>query len=143
MTTAPPAAPLDGYVCRRIGILRPPFPHGQPRRLFAADGFAVEVICLAPHSAPAGPETLVPGLRITRLHIRSRRLFHALFGKATAHRVVAAVQYVTSYVEIRDEGSRSRTALPRGRVRGQRPAAPVARRGFREAARQAGCVSRS
>jgi glycosyltransferase involved in cell wall biosynthesis len=65
----------------------------------AADGFAVEVICLAPHSAPAAPETLVPGLRITRLHIRSRRLFHALFGKATAHRVVAAVQYVTSYVE--------------------------------------------
>ena len=30
-----------------------------------ADGFAVEVICLAPPSAPAGPETLVPGAALT------------------------------------------------------------------------------
>ena len=65
----------------------------------AAAGFNAELICLAPHSTPASPEVLVPGLRITRLRIRSRRWFHAIFGTATAHRGVAAVQYVASYVE--------------------------------------------
>jgi len=65
----------------------------------AAAGFDVELICLAPHSTPASPEAQAPGLRLTRLRIRSRRVFHALFGTATARRGLAAVQYVSSYVE--------------------------------------------
>jgi len=65
----------------------------------AAAGFDVELVCLASHSAPVTAEVLVPGFRLTRLHIRSRRLFHTLFGKATALRALAAVQYLVSYAE--------------------------------------------
>lgn len=64
----------------------------------AQDGFDVEMVCLAPQSAPARPDAPVPGLRSTRLRIRSRHLFHRLFGPAPV-RALAAVQYVTSYVE--------------------------------------------
>lgn len=65
----------------------------------AAAGFDTELICLAPPSTSASPEVLVPGLRISRLRIRSRRLFHAIFGTGATHRGLAAVQYVASYVE--------------------------------------------
>jgi glycosyltransferase involved in cell wall biosynthesis len=72
------------------------FNHGVS---LAAAGFDVEMIGLAPHAPPARPEVEVPGLRITRLRIRSRRLFHVLFGPATRLRGLAAFQYVASYVE--------------------------------------------
>jgi glycosyltransferase involved in cell wall biosynthesis len=65
----------------------------------AAVGLAAEIVCLAPHRAVASPDATEHGLRITRLRIRSRRLFHTLFGPATTLRGVAAVQYVASYVE--------------------------------------------
>lgn len=63
-----------------------------------AAGFDVEMICLAPHGAPARPEVPVAGLRTTRLRIRSRRALQALFG-GTGNRVLAAVQYAASYLE--------------------------------------------
>ena len=100
MTTAPRAART-----RRICMLvYGDSPTGLPPMVntavsLAGAGFDVELICLAPHSSPATPEVQVPGARITRLRIRSRRLFHALFGTATALRGVAAVQYVASYLE--------------------------------------------
>jgi glycosyltransferase involved in cell wall biosynthesis len=66
----------------------------------ATIGFGVELVCLAPHYTPANPDAQAPpGLRITRLRIRARRLFHALFGTAPASGGVAAVQYLASYVE--------------------------------------------
>lgn len=66
----------------------------------ATIGFGVELVCLAPHSTPANPDAQAPpGLRITGLRIRARRLFHALFGAAPASRGVAAVQYLASYIE--------------------------------------------
>ena len=101
MTTAPRAAARQRRICMLVywdtpTSLPPMVNHGVS---LAAAGFDVELICLAPHAPNASAEAPVPGVRITRLHIRSRRLFHALFGKATAFRGLAAVQYVASYVE--------------------------------------------
>jgi glycosyltransferase involved in cell wall biosynthesis len=89
---------------RRIGMLAywdaptalpPMYNHAVS---LAADGFAVDLICLAAPVAPARQESTPPGLHITRLRIRSRQLFQRMLGPAPS-RVLAAVQYVTSYVE--------------------------------------------
>jgi glycosyltransferase involved in cell wall biosynthesis len=63
-----------------------------------AAGFDVEMVCLAPHGAPARAEVPVPGLRTTRLHIRSRRALQAVVGR-TGNRGLAAIQYAASYLE--------------------------------------------
>jgi glycosyltransferase involved in cell wall biosynthesis len=65
----------------------------------AAAGFDVELICLAHPSRSAQSETPLPGIRVTRLQVHSRRWFHAVFGKATGLRVLAAIQYAASYAE--------------------------------------------
>jgi glycosyltransferase involved in cell wall biosynthesis len=75
--------------------LPPMFNHGVS---LSADGFGVEMICLAPTSAAAAADTSMSGLRSTRLRIHSRRWFHRLFGPRP-RRAVAAVQYVASYIE--------------------------------------------
>jgi glycosyltransferase involved in cell wall biosynthesis len=98
MTTAPRAARKQKICMLVYGDT----PTGLPPMVnlgvsLAAAGFDVELLCMA-HATPAIDE-VVPGVRITRLHVRSRRLFHTLFGKATELRLLAAVQYVTTYVE--------------------------------------------
>ena len=100
MTTAPRAA-RQRRICMLVygdspKGLPPMVNHGVS---LAAAGLDVEIICLAPHVSPATDEVLAPGVRITRLPVYSRRWFHALFGKATALRALAAVQYLASYVE--------------------------------------------
>ena len=130
MTTAPTAAP-PRRVCMLVywdspTALPPMFNHGVS---LAAAGFDVEFICLAPHSAPAGPEVLVPGLRITPsphslAPLVSRALRKGHRPPRPGGRAVRGVVH-----RVPDEGGRCRAPLPRGRVRGQRPAAPAGRRG--------------
>jgi glycosyltransferase involved in cell wall biosynthesis len=77
------------------------FNHGVS---LSADGFQVELICLAPNSAPAAAEVpAVSGIRSTCLRIRSRWVFHRLFSPA-ARRALVGVQYVASYVEFVTKG---------------------------------------
>jgi glycosyltransferase involved in cell wall biosynthesis len=100
MTTAPRAARQ-----RRICMLvYGDTPTGLPPMVnlavsLVAAGFDVELICLAPQTPPAHAEVLVPGIRIRRLHVHTRRFFHAIFGKGTTLPGLAAVQYVASYIE--------------------------------------------
>ena len=111
MTTAPRAARQ-----RRICMLvYGDTPTGLPPMVnlgvsLVAAGFDVELICLA-HATPAKAEVPVPGVRITRLHVHSRRFFHAVFGKATALRGLAAVQYVVSYLEFVTKAVASRRTI--------------------------------
>jgi glycosyltransferase involved in cell wall biosynthesis len=99
MTTAPPAV-RDRKVCMLAywdspTALPPMFNHGVS---LSADGFDVEMICLAANSASAAADPLVSGLSSTRLQIRSRQFFQRLLGPAPP-RAVAAVQWVVSYFE--------------------------------------------
>lgn len=65
----------------------------------AAAGFEVEALCLAPSAASPFLEEHAPRFRSRRFRVRTRNLFHALFGQGTRHRLIAAVQYVVSYAE--------------------------------------------
>ena len=102
MGTAPTAL-RDRKVCMLAywdspTALPPMFNHGVS---LSADGFEVEMICLAPNGARPAEEVPTPGLRITRLQVHSRRLFHRVFGHRSA---LAAVQYVASYLEFVTKG---------------------------------------
>jgi glycosyltransferase involved in cell wall biosynthesis len=75
--------------------LPPMFNHGVS---LSADGFDVEMICLAANSGGAAADPLVSGLSSARLRIRSRQFFQRLLGPAPP-RALAAVQWAVSYFE--------------------------------------------
>lgn len=82
--------------CESPALLPPMFNQGVS---LASAGFEVEAICYATAATPALSEAHTAGFRTRRLRVLSRSLFHALFGPATQHRALAAVQYLFSYAE--------------------------------------------
>ncbi len=64
----------------------------------ARAGFEVEALCLRSGAAPPA-EVHAPGFTTRRFRVRARESFHAVFGRATPHRAMAAVQYGLSYAE--------------------------------------------
>ena len=100
MTTAPPAV-RDRKICMLAywdspTALPPMFNHGVS---LSADGFDVEIICLAANSAPRSSRAAGARAPITRLQIRSRHFFQRLFGKATAARRSPPCSGPSSYLE--------------------------------------------
>lgn len=66
----------------------------------ARDGFVVEALCLGAASRAARTERHAPGFTSRALRVRTRELFHALFGDATKNpAALAALQYALSYSE--------------------------------------------
>jgi len=99
MTKAPPAV-RDRKVCMLAywdspTALPPMFNHGVS---LSADGFDVEMICLAPHAGTASVDPHVPGLSTTRLYLRSRQFFQRFLGAAPPS-ALAAMQWAASYFE--------------------------------------------
>jgi glycosyltransferase involved in cell wall biosynthesis len=68
-------------------------------RSLAGSGFEVEALCVSSSGDASGPDELAPGFTTRALPLRTRRVFHALFGHAPRNRAVAAVQYALSYAE--------------------------------------------
>jgi glycosyltransferase involved in cell wall biosynthesis len=62
-------------------------------------GHQIELVHVAPALPSAGSAVPAPGMRVTPLQIRSRRLFHKLFGRAPRLAAIAALQYAASYLE--------------------------------------------
>ena len=79
-----------------VASLPPMFHEGAA---LAAAGFEVESLHIAPASGSDGVDTNVPGFTSRRFRLRARNLFHGLFGRATANRGVAALQYASTYAE--------------------------------------------
>ncbi len=65
----------------------------------ARSGFEVDLLCLGSASTSSPTEAHAPRFTMRRIQIRTRSFFHSLFGRGTAHRAVAAAQYVLSYGE--------------------------------------------
>lgn len=65
----------------------------------AAAGFEVESLHLSPPSGSRRVETNAPGFTSRGFPVRTRAVFHALFGRATSNRLLAALQYVLTYSE--------------------------------------------
>jgi glycosyltransferase involved in cell wall biosynthesis len=82
--------------CESPALLPPMFNQGVS---LASAGFEVDAICFATPAEPALTQVHVPGFRTRRLRVRTRSLFHSLFGQATLRRSLAAVQYLLSYGE--------------------------------------------
>lgn len=64
-----------------------------------SSGFEVELLCLANDASSGAAEVHAPGFTSRPIPLRTRRFFHASYGRGTPNRALAALQYALSYGE--------------------------------------------